>query len=589
MIGIIWIFLLLIPLQPCEECDLLQSGWKHQQVGQYEAAIKQYQQSINFATKNNNLTYLGYALINTANAYGALTNYDSAIHYNQRALITFSQTEDTEQQYFCLINIAECYNDKGLYRTSVQYLQQARHLLNAMDQPKNEYLFYVTIGRSWLELKEFDRCEKAYQKALDISIKHNLRKQENAVLLNMGNLYLGNVQLDRAATAFNNALKLAQLGSDSVRMAMALNNLGEVALNNKTYQQSQTYLEQAIAIKKQVNPGKLSTSYYTLGKLYLEMEQMARAKSYLDSSLVAEDFEVLIGANEGLVTYYQRVGDFQKALTTMQLLDSLKNEQFNNERLAASKLQASIDLNTVNVQLDEQLSINAYQKKTNMILISFGLLMLAVATVLFLLFRSNFKLRKYNELLLKEQNHRVKNNLQMISSLLTIQAHGMDSDDAQKALNESQTRINAVALLHRMLYEKDNLESLNLRSYVQTLIDELAFASPRPISTKLHIDDHETLSVEKSTSLGLIINELVTNSIKHVPQAIDLLLSLNIQKKGSILEMEYTDNGATFDPASWEQSTSFGNQLIRLQSEQLRGKFAVKNQDGFQYTLKIIA
>lgn len=219
-----------------------------------------------------------------------------------------------------------------------------------------------------------------------------------------------------------------------------------------------------------------------------------------------------------------------------------------------------------------------------------GLLLIFIILVYFYsLNKKNKRLSSRNELLLKEQNHRVKNNLQMINSLLSLQSQKLLSTDAKEALSESQNRINSVALLHRMLYEGDELGVINTKQYLNNLIEELSYTSHRTITWAINIDPLIQVSVEKATSLGLIINELITNSIKHVNNTITLEVQLEIRKVLGDVEVIYQDNGQAFDIVQWESSDSFGNQLIKLQSEQLRGTYNVISNDGFQYFLKLSA
>lgn len=582
---VIHFFLALFYSQSCDECRLLETAWEFQNKAEFDSAIVYYHKTIKASIEQENLTYLGYAHINLGNVYGKLLQWDSAIFYNQAAFTVFDLTNNNDQKYFCLLNIAQYYNAKGLYHSALQELQKNEALVKMLNSPSKDFEVEITKGRSWLELEEYELSLQAYEKALTIAKKNQLLEEQKSVFLDIGNLFMRKGLLDRAQNYYNEALTVAYESQDSIKIAMAQNNLGIVALRKQEYDSARQLLFQALELKRRFLVEKLANTYTEIGTLLIKQNRLELARSYLDSALFSQDFEVQINANEALVKYYQLTNNYQKAFTTMRLLDSLKNVQFNNERLEASKLQAAIDLNQVNSQLDQQVVINQNQKRMNLILMVAGLIILIVAAVLLVLFRSNFKLRKYNELLLKEQNHRVKNNLQMISSLLTLQAHGTHSNDAQQVLNESQSRINSVSLLHRMLYEGDNLEQVKLKEYCKSLVEEIIYASPRKLTTDLDIDEDLSLSVEKATSLGLIVNELITNSIKHVSSETHLTVLLSIHKQDRSLNFTYKDNSVSFNPETWENANSFGNQLIILQSEQLRGAFEVTYQNGFQYKL----
>ena len=219
--------------------------------------------------------------------------------------------------------------------------------------------------------------------------------------------------------------------------------------------------------------------------------------------------------------------------------------------------------------------------------IATGIVFFSLSGYLVFISRRNKRLSTRNELLLKEQNHRVKNNLQMINSLLSLQSEKLLSTDAKEALNESQMRINSVALLHRMLYERENIGKVNAREYLTALVDEISYASPRRIEISLRVDQEIYWTIERATSLGLIVNELLTNSIKHVSETNTLTASISADGGSDELVLQYSDNGEGVEEEVWKKSDSFGNQLIRIQSEQLRGNYRISSRNGFFYELKM--
>ena len=211
----------------------------------------------------------------------------------------------------------------------------------------------------------------------------------------------------------------------------------------------------------------------------------------------------------------------------------------------------------------------------------------ALAVYLFFLYNKNRKLSLRNKLLLKEQNHRVKNNLQMINSLLSLQSQKLQSEEAKSALDDSQTRINSVALLHRMLYEGENIGKIDADTYLKALTEEVKYGAPRGMQLDLQVEVGNVIAIERATSLGLIVNELLTNSIKHVHEAKPLAVEIALKQEVSGLTLTYRDNGPGVSEQTWSSSKSFGNQLIRIQSEQLRGEYTVSSVGGFLYELKI--
>ena len=135
------------------------------------------------------------------------------------------------------------------------------------------------------------------------------------------------------------------------------------------------------------------------------------------------------------------------------------------------------------------------------------------------LFYFNQELKEKNhekEILLKEIHHRVKNNLQIITSLLSIQSAFIDDDFLKTIFSNSQRRISSMALVHEMLYQTENLSKINYKNYLKDLSDSIYASFDRPQNIRIKTQSNEIyFSIETAVPLGLIINEIITNSLKH--------------------------------------------------------------------------
>ena len=206
----------------------------------------------------------------------------------------------------------------------------------------------------------------------------------------------------------------------------------------------------------------------------------------------------------------------------------------------------------------------------------------------------NTQLEQKN-MLLKEVHHRVKNNLQTVSSLLSIQSRGVDDENTKKLLKNSQRRVLTMAMIHEMLYKKDeHVELVPLAPYLQELSESLIASSNAKnsldINLELNIPD-VNLKVDTIISLGLIVNEIITNSIKY---------AFNPKEKGIIYlkieqHTEYTyqlnigDNGVGFSKENSEKpSNSMGLKLIESLARQIKGDIKKSfdlEENGTHYTL----
>jgi two-component sensor histidine kinase/ligand-binding sensor domain-containing protein len=183
------------------------------------------------------------------------------------------------------------------------------------------------------------------------------------------------------------------------------------------------------------------------------------------------------------------------------------------------------------------------------------------------------------EMLLKEVNHRVKNNFQMVSSLLELQAENVVGEEAKEKLNVAISRIKSLALAHHKLYKSDNYTNINLKEYLEAIIANLTSGTDKNV--ELFLDDHYDVNIEKAQALGFIMNELITNSIKYAWKKSDFEKKININfvKEGSIITIKYTDNGRGFQKKITNHS--LGSILISsFVSRQLMGELKTYNESG---------
>lgn len=196
---------------------------------------------------------------------------------------------------------------------------------------------------------------------------------------------------------------------------------------------------------------------------------------------------------------------------------------------------------------------------------------------------------KEKEILLREVYHRVKNNMQMVSSLLSLQASQVEDPTVLKLLNESQRRVKTMALIHERLYRSENLAQINFATYVPELVNnlmQLYIDANDKIHVTLDVSDLE-LDLDTAVPCGLIINELVSNALKYAfPQHTgEITLRFFLDEFGYYC-LIVKDNGigipADFDPQS---TTSLGMQLIYGLSAQIGGEIQLDRQGGSEFKI----
>lgn len=193
------------------------------------------------------------------------------------------------------------------------------------------------------------------------------------------------------------------------------------------------------------------------------------------------------------------------------------------------------------------------------------------------------------EVLLKEIHHRVKNNMQVISSLLFMQARSTPQPEVRDILLESQNRIRSIALVHEKLYQSDDFKKIDYKDYLERIAHHI-FESYQIRPGSIHLDvrsDAVFLSIEKAVPLSLIVNELITNSIKHAfPRGISGEITIDFSLENFRYQLIYQDSGPGIsDILSLEKPETLGMQLIRGLAGQLDGIVRYDTQHGSRYVI----
>lgn len=194
------------------------------------------------------------------------------------------------------------------------------------------------------------------------------------------------------------------------------------------------------------------------------------------------------------------------------------------------------------------------------------------------------------EWLVREIHHRVKNNLQIVISLMNIQSTYLESGAALDAIRESQSRMNAMSLIHQKLYQSSSLVSINMRTYIGELVRYLmeGLGHGRRITHVLDVEDVE-LDVAHTVPLGLILNEAVTNSIKYAfPGEREGVIMISLQQDGyEEWTLTITDNGVGLPPGfDIHESSSIGMTLITTLTEQIGGILDLSEGPGLAITIR---
>ena len=192
--------------------------------------------------------------------------------------------------------------------------------------------------------------------------------------------------------------------------------------------------------------------------------------------------------------------------------------------------------------------------------------------------------------LLQEVHHRVKNNLQFIAAMLKMQLNTIKDENNQKILKETSRRINAMSLVHEMLYNKDKLEYVSVKDYLSELVTklkDLVYDTEQPVTFKLEVEDVK-FNINNCVAIGMITSEIISNSIKYAFSGIQdptVNIQLSQLKNEQCIQYSINDNGNGLAMA--EKKNGLGLRLIDIFSRQMEADYEVINDNGVKYIFKI--
>ena len=504
------------------------------------------------------LTRLEKAYVQTNNLYKAL-----AIR-KQRLKMGF-----IESSY-------ELYTDFELYDLALQeYL--AFEKITPKTKMVDQYKHFRVLGNLYLELGKIDSARKYYSIGLNLSNQQLQNSDENTPK----NIHQGG-------------------------RASFMGSLGRCFLAEGDYPTAIKYLSIDIEQSEDDKLNKIFKMIH-LTNAYIANRDVLNAKKYVRQidQLIKdkEDKRMTIRASEMKSNYFSLTKQLDSALFYTKQYNTLKEAQNeiirkNQAILLLSNIEAEDrrkDLVIINSNLEKERA----DKKAQQILLWASVIVIIMAAIsLIILMLSNLhksknkelieKKNNENELLLKELHHRVKNNLQVIYSLINLQKRRIDSPELHQSLSMVQNRIKTMSLVHQNLHENENFKEVNLEAYVKTIADYLKLLylnEDKEISIQLSVDESIELIMDRAITIGLLINEIMSNSMKYAFKGRKKgNISIDVQKIHNGFQMKISDDGIGF---SMDQvnSKSLGMYLIENLVKQIQGKYELEQNEGTTYII----
>jgi len=405
-------------------------------------------------------------------------------------------------------------------------------------------------------------------------------------------------------------------------LGLVVGNIGDVYLSNGEYEKAEPLL--LFDIEKSRLAGEkenVAITQLNLAKIYLQTGKMDLAETYLDrASMIIENnnyrsikrrFLLLCAKFYEKMNVHLNSSNYYKEYITL-------NDSINNEITQRKNIDLKLEYEAMSQEKEREIAsignkksvLELYTKKIQLYF-SLGIVVLLLL-ILFVTYKNNRNKSKLNKeltlknseiliqskeqektlreknVLLQEVHHRVKNNFQMISSLLRLQATEMNDEKVQFAIEESINRLHSISLIHQKLYIKEDFHSISFKSYYESLIEQIqnSFVSKAKINIETQIGDFN-IAIDNAVPLGLIVNEIISNSYKHafIGKAKGQIVAV-IKKEKNVVKLKLSDNGVGLPEKFEAFEKSFGATLITLLVEQVEGKINYYNDNGAVFEIE---
>jgi two-component system, sensor histidine kinase PdtaS len=533
--------------------------------------------------------------------------------------------------------LAATHSKRGDFAGGLSYGLKAVESMEVTHDSSSALNFYSHLGHMYSELGQPEKSAEWYWKLFEtrkFSDEDNMYSFRDAGLLARELIKL---RKENEALTFILDIETRNKPDGAHAQASLLASLAYCYLHMNRDQPAEKYYTELTKLTSQLKKNNEITTEvnYELGQYFLGKQQYAKASNYLQHALNASAGINTLSVTKNIYLMLYRsdsaTGNYLSAIQHLMKHKALNDSIFNEtksrqiEELQVQYETAEKEQNIKLLNNQNQLQRNSVEQanKTRNITLAFVALLLIIVGLLFNRYtikqRSNHKLElnqkeldkknsslealnadqhkllQEKEWLIKEVHHRVKNNLEIIMSLLNSQSKYIDNDAALMAINDSQRRVQAISLIHQKLYQSENTSSIAMRQYIDELVtylDDSFDTVGRSIIIEQDIEPLK-LDVAKAIPVGLIINESIVNAVKYAfPDGTRGIVRITLKADDSDdhLVLTISDNGIGLPPTmEVSNHDSLGFSLMSGLTRQLDGNFNMKSYNGLHISIRFSA
>ena len=544
-----------------------------------------------------------------AHADRILGNYIRSIEQFEICHDYFSRLGDTVNLAFTANQLGSMNVFMGQNEKAQQYLFEVYNLYKA--QGNKQKLAQATNGLAiyYNNTNQEDKAIERYVEALEMFREIKDTMGQANVHANLGITYTDRGEFTKAEYHIGMQGKLDSLLNTQWGLGFFFDYLGYLREKQGRYQEAYQNHLQSLKIRENLSSHyNITESRISLAAVLIRLGEYEKA--IVQANKVFENYEERQSLHQLQSSYrllsdaFEAKKEMAKALKYHKLYKKISDSIFNTDLIETitekdakfERVQKENEIAMLNLENETSQKIIG-QKDRTILLGGTGLFLVSLLCVgLYFITRKYLRQKQQlakalsdKDILLREIHHRVKNNLQLVSSLLTLQGRSIDNESAQKAINEGKSRIRSMALIHQDLYQRENLTSVSTQKYFKNLCQELYETysiSTNKVALEIDIEDI-TIDVDTLVPLGLITNEIITNSLKYAfPNNKKGNLKVMLKGKNGGLYLKVSDDGIGYDPRKIS-ATSFGTRLIHSLTEQLEAELNISTDKGTTIEISI--
>lgn len=505
------------------------------------------------------------------------------------------------------------YDVTGDYDASIEsYLSAIKILENYPQYELGLNANYHNLSLIFMNIEDWPKAIHYAKKALQYDIENQKYQGQVYAYMNIGTMYGNANDIDSSLYYHRKAISVGKKHGE-MDYIIDYVNLADIELDRKNYDSARYYLEEYIRYsRKSPSSRKLNRLAHGLvgqTRLYIETKEAAKAKISADSAaIIIEQLQspkLRVKLLENYSNYYALIKDYKEALRYYQKKENL------GDSITRLELREKIEIVDARYQKEKQeneifhlkakseigaleMAKSESQRLLFLIIAVLALVTLVILTYLFLNTRKNSaRLKAKNETienLIRESHHRIKNNLQVVSSLLNMQSNTVKSEEAKIAIGEAHHRVKTIALLHQRLQGSQDFETIQLDEFLDNLSTSVisGMVGKEAEVEKSYSLEKSKVSTDKAIAIGLLVNELLTNSIKYASiKGQKLCLTMHLKQEGGLV-LTYQDNGPGLpDGFDINGNNSLGFTIINSIAGQLNGELKISSLNGFNAEIVI--